>query len=359
MQLIDATNAADYLRRSGRIAQDEQISVQELPGGVSNVVLRVCRSGDKSEDFIVKQARPQLRVPEVWYCSVERNIGELGAMRICQRVLSRQTEPSHQPVTTPQVLFEDRKNYLFAMTAAPVDHATWKSRLLAGDADPQIAAACGSLLAAIHRGTWHDPHVAEELGEPRFFDDLRIDPYYRHIARIDTRLAPRIDQLIQSLAQNRYCLVHGDFSPKNLLVHATGMMLVDFEVGHFGDPAFDLGFFLSHLILKAFYHQPNHEPFLALTGAFWHAYRQKMETVLTPAQVEALMARAIENFAACSLARIDGKSKVEYLTDASRSSAVRSLATRMLEDPPHDWATVLHQMRIHLDTDTIPKGTTA
>jgi 5-methylthioribose kinase len=353
MQLIDATNAADYLRRSGHIAHDESVAVQELPGGVSNVVLRVCRSSDKSEGFILKQARPQLRVPEAWYCSVERNICELGAMRICQRVLSEQTETAHPRVTTPRVLFEDRKNYLFAMTAAPHDHTTWKNLLLAGRADLQIAAACGSLLAAIHCGTWNDPQVAQVLGEPRFFDDLRIDPYYRQIARIHSGLAPRIDQLIQSLGQNRYCLVHGDFSPKNLLVSSTGLMLVDFEVGHFGDPAFDLGFFLSHLILKAFYHQPSHEPFLALTDAFWHAYRQKMEDVLSPDEDEALMARAIVNFAACSLARIDGKSKVEYLTDSNRASAVRSLATRMLEDSPEDWAAVLRLIRIHLDRSAV------
>ena len=90
------------------------------------------------------------------------------------------------------------------------------------------------------------------LADTSLFDELRVDPYYRTAARRHPDLAPRIEALIAAMDRpdDERTLVLGDFSPKNILVHAGGLILLDFECAHAGDPAFDLGFFLTHLMLK-------------------------------------------------------------------------------------------------------------
>ncbi len=243
MLLIDASNAEDYLRHTGRIAPDETVRVRELAGGVSNVVLLVSRTTGEPR-FVVKQVREQLRVPEPWYCSIERIWREVDVLEVCHRALAETSAvglpPGEPTIAVPRVLFCDRDNYLFAMSAVP-DHEVWKAQLLRGEICLATAAACGRLLGTIHAATWQQPDVAQRLGDTSFFDALRLDPYYRHVARSHADVAPALQRLVASLAEHPRCLVHGDFSPKNILVHRGGLTLVDFEVGHFGDPAFDLG----------------------------------------------------------------------------------------------------------------------
>ena len=349
MELVDANNLADYLRRTNRIAPAERVEVRELSGGVSNVVLLVRPA--LGEAFVVKQARPQLRVPQPWFCGVERVLREIDVLRLCQRVLAARPGESaaavgdELSVDTPRLLFEDRDNFLFAMSAAPTPHDTWKERLLAGDANPTIAAACGRLLGRLHAGTWHNPDVARDLDDRHFFDDLRVDPYYRQIARVHDDLRPAIERLIESVWRNRQCLVHGDFSPKNLLVFRGGLMLIDFEVGHFGDPAFDLGFFLTHLILKSFRAGRDAARYLALVEQSWGAYAAELSRAATSDERHDLESRVAQNLAGCLLARVDGKSRVDYLADAE---PVRRLSRELFAKPPHDWPTILETVRKHL-----------
>jgi 5-methylthioribose kinase len=189
----------------------------------------------------------------------------------------------------------------------------------------------------LHGGAWHDADVARDFDDRQYFDDLRLDPYYRQIARVHPDLAVPIHRLIDSTWDQRHCLVHGDFSPKNLLLHGSRLMLIDFEVGHYGDPAFDLGFFLAHLVLKAFYHAPRHEDYFALTGSFWDGYRGVMSAMMSSEEFDVLVHRGILNFAGCALARLDGKSKVDYLNDNVRRDAVRTLCRSIFAEQPACW----------------------
>ncbi len=398
MREITSENAADYLRASGRVAAGASIEVRELTGGVSNVVLYV-RQSDRSggddggavsageEDagevrFVLKQARPKLRVAEPWFCNVERNWRELAVLRACEAILARvstnhavdrvdraKNVSKHLVATTPAVLWEDRENYAFAMSAAPADHVVWKQRLLSAPDNSRfarsnlpIAEACGRLLGRLHGASWNDATLRDELGDTSLFDALRVDPYYRRVASAHADLRPHIARLIESLPQNALALVHADFSPKNLLVSDCGdemqLMMVDFETGHFGDPAFDLGFFLSHLTLKAFYHAPRHEPLLALADAFWAAYAKKLqdsvEVSRDTSSVQLLTARAVQHLAGCLLARIDGKSPVEYLVEPARRDAARDFGRALLVDATssrasESWLSVSERLRPVLD----------
>lgn len=339
MEVIEAENAEAYLRRVRWIPDDACVRIEPLAGGVSNEVLYIAIMDGSARDFVIKQARPQLRTADPWFCSTERIWREVEVLRVCRRITNR----------TPEILHEDRANHLFAMTAAPREHRVWKADLLAGKFDQTIAAACGELLAAIHAGTWDDADVARELDDRTYFDLLRLDPYYRHVARNVPHAAEPFERLIDSVLAHRQCLVHADFSPKNLLVWQSGMMLVDFETGHYGDPAFDLGFFLAHLVLKAFYFAPRHEDVLRLADVFLATYEDRMRPRIGDEVGAALVARGVQNLAGCAWARLDGKSKIEYLIDEERRSAVRSLCRDTLSAPqPPSWSDFAAELRRRL-----------
>ncbi|HEY5314119.1 MAG TPA: aminoglycoside phosphotransferase family protein, partial [Pirellulales bacterium] len=347
MQWLDEQNAADYLRQRGWLAPGESATVRPLAGGVSNQVLYVECPGRPGGDFVLKQARPQLRTPAPWFASIERIWREVEVLRICHDLTARRGSRLPPLVAhTPEVLFEDRDNYVFAMQAAPPGHRTWKHDLLAGQAELNVAEQCGRLLGCLHALSWNDAQLAERIGDRTLFDQLRIEPYYRALARAHPDMAPQIQRLIDSVEAHPIALVHADFSPKNLLLYPGGMMLIDFETGHYGDPAFDLGFFLSHLLLKAVYHAPHHEPFLNLPARFIQAYG--LETAATVqsdrnrlAQWQAMSLRGVHNLAGCTWARLDGTSKIEYLEDEGQRQWVRDVCRQLLSAEPTHWSEVL------------------
>lgn len=344
MQLIDAASAENYLRQSGRIAPGETVCVRELTGGVSNMVLLVERPSHANGDLVLKQARAQLRTAQPWFSSVERVWREAAVLRACRKLLERSHKHPAPPTTwsaqTPRIVFEDRDNFLFAMTAAPRPNRVWKQDLLAGMVADDIATACGRLLGTLHGQSWRDDALAAELGDRSLFDELRIDPYYRTLAAAQLTARPAIERLLASLAAHPRSLVHADFSPKNLLVFDGGLMMVDFETGHFGDPAFDLGFFLSHLALKACLFAPDHERYLQATTAFALAYDETMADRVSRDELAALWSRGIQNFAGCAWARLDGKSPVEYLSDERKREQMRSLCRQVFDTSPTRWSQV-------------------
>jgi 5-methylthioribose kinase len=334
MREITTQTAADYLRSTGQVPGSEPIEVRELAGGVSNIVLLVTLPS-RDERFVLKQARSRLRVSEEWLCPVERIWREVEVLRICSELLQT---PNDEQATLPRLLWEDRENYVYAMTAAPPEHRTWKELLLTGETavSESIAVCCGRLLGQLHAASWGNTDIARRLDDRTYFKQLRLDPYYRHIARHHADTAGPIEQLIDSVWRHRHCLVHGDFSPKNVLAWPGQLMLIDFEVGHFGDPAFDLGFFLTHLVLKSIWAGRRQAEYLALASSFWLVYRQVIARVVPPDQLASLEQRMLWNLAGCLLARVDGKSPVDYLS-TEQQSVVRELARRWLAKPPQTW----------------------
>ena len=313
MHLINEQTAAAYLRQKSLLAPHEEVSIRELPGGVSNIVLYVARVQGPEQsglDFVVKQAREQLRVAAPWFCSVERIWREVDTMRVCTQLLTDSSTRPRIPTSTPNILFSDSEDYLYGMSAVP-NHETWKQQLLRGEIEDDVARACGWLMGRLHGASWDGRLVPSTLNDRQFFYDLRVDPYYREIARVHSDLTPAIDRLINSLDRSICCLVHGDFSPKNLLVHQGGLVLVDFEVGHFGDPAFDIGFFLSHLVLKAFRAGKEAPSYLNLITVFREAYAGEFCRLTSKHALRAVEGRAAANLSACMLARVDGKSQVD------------------------------------------------
>lgn len=349
MRLIDEHNAEAYLRETSRIDPHERVRVRELTGGVSNMVLLVEHPDRPGGEFVLKQARPQLRTKHAWFSSVERIWREAEVLAICAGLLERRAAASSSgPIggsaplaRTPRILFEDRANYLLAMSAAPRPNTVWKAELLAGRIDPLVAGACGTLLGTLHAESWGDQQIRRQIGDCTLFDQLRVDPYYRTLAAVQPDARGAVERVIESLSAHPCSLVHADFSPKNLLVHSEGMLMVDFETGHYGDPAFDLGFFLSHLVLKACHKIPAHGAYLDLTERFRHAYNEGLASTVSTGERSNLWARGVQNFAFCAWARLDGKSPVEYLTEGKRRELVRGLCREILASQPRTWPEVV------------------
>jgi 5-methylthioribose kinase len=182
-----------------------------------------------------------------------------------------------------------------------------------------------------------DRSLLERFADRTVFVQLRVDPFYRRVQQRRPEVAAAIEPLIEQLMTSRLALCHGDFSPKNLLVHPAGLTLVDYETAHLGEPAMDLGFFFSHLLLKAAYRHGQRGAYYDLTRAAWRGYA----AVVRFMPVEELVRRGVGHLAVCLLARIDGTSPVDYLTDEARREAVRRVGRELLHHPPGDWDGVL------------------
>ncbi|QDT43251.1 Methylthioribose kinase [Gimesia alba] len=331
IQEITAENVISYLKAQHHLEPEETATAEALAWGVSNIVIRIDR--EDGADFVIKQSRKQLRTQAEWFSHLDRIWRELEVMQELQHLLPAGV--------VPQVLFEDRENYLFAMEAIDADHKVWKGELLDGKFDQNIARELGTYLSTIHRQSFLNEQYQAQWGDWEIFDQLRIDPFYRFIVKAHPEIKGWVDELIEEMSANRVCLVLADFSPKNILITEERIHLVDFETAHYGDPAFDLGFFLSHLLLKAIHYQQEGDVCISLAESFWKEYVNNQSPLPTgdgsqPNQLEEqeLGRRTIQHLAACMLARVDGKSTVDYLPESLMQDQVRSFALSLVLDPP-------------------------
>jgi 5-methylthioribose kinase len=329
---VTAENAVDFLRANGWLAPGPA-RVEALGGGVSNIVLRI--EGAEGT-FVLKQSRPQLRTRAAWFSDLDRVYREQEVMQMLHPLL-----PS---LTVPQVVFVDRPNYVLVMSHAPAESRIWKESLLAGEINLTLGERVGAVLGLIHEHTAVDPRLVEPFRDHTVYVQLRVDPFYRRVQERRPEVAAAITPIIERMLTVKEALCHGDYTPKNILAHDRGFTLVDYETAHYGDPTMDLGLCLAHLILKAFYRPKGRHGYLQLTRAFWRGYNQSVEL----APKEKWQAHAIEHFAVCALARIDGTSPVHYVPEEPKREAVRRLCRRVLFDGPTLWEDVLDMANAEL-----------
>ena len=320
--LTDVPSVLTFWRETlGR--DDVPREVEFLTGGVSSIVVRVVTDLDT---YVIKQALPQLRVEAPWFSRPERSINEARAAAALGELV---------PGSVPETIAPATDRRAFVMRCAPPGSETWKAHLMRGDVSPAVAATVGRLLGRIHAASAERPDLAEAFADQSFFDELRVDPYLRYVAERAPGLAPPLNEVAAQLLSPGRCLVHGDFSPKNLLVApGGGVLLVDHEVAHWGHPAFDVAFVTSHLALKATRFRARAEEYLGAATAVLDAYSEESGRV-----TDGTGRFAARVTGALLIARVDGKSPVEYLTDPRDKEIVRALGRDALIYPPSDpWA---------------------
>jgi aminoglycoside phosphotransferase (APT) family kinase protein len=296
---------------------DETPQITALTGGVSSGIFKVDVT---SGSFCLKQALPQLKVAKEWKVPVERVFAEIDWLQAAEQIV---------PGNVPHVIGQDHATKSFVMNFLAGDHVVWKSELLAGRIDVAIAQAVGDVIGRIHAATAYSSVMAARFATDQNFYAIRLEPYLAEAARMHPQLASYLDGLIKRTQKHRIALVHGDLSPKNILLGPGGPVVIDAECAWFGDPAFDLAFCLHHFVLKSA-HQPNlvHQ-YMTLFSALQTRYFSQV-TFESKDELEHRIATLLP---ALALARVDGKSPAEYLDDAGRIR-LRNAAVALLRQPP-------------------------
>jgi Ser/Thr protein kinase RdoA (MazF antagonist) len=218
----------------------------------------------------------------------------------------------------------------------PARYPVWKAQLAAGILNPGTAGAVGDVLGRIHAATADRPDVAQRFPTDDVFHAIRFEPYLVATGRAHPDLAGRLGALVTTTAATKRALVHGDFSPKNLLAGAGGPVILDAECAWYGDPAFDLAFVLNHLLLKGVWKPRWRGGYLHLYGVLVEAYRQHVAWEPWPALEE----RTAALLPGLLLGRVDGKSPAEYLTTEDDKAHVRAFARARLAAPATSLAAI-------------------
>jgi tRNA A-37 threonylcarbamoyl transferase component Bud32 len=308
-----------FLHEVGLLSFGAEARFQPLTGGVSSDILLVEAQGKR---FCVKRALAQLRVKAEWKAPVIRNQYEALWLDHVGQIL---------PNAVPKLLAQDKQRGMLAMEfLPPQSFALWKTSLLAGTVHPPDAEAVGDALGQIHAAFTRSPEASALFDSGPIFHDIRLEPYLLATARVHSELAPQLEGLAARTSATRLSVVHGDISPKNILIGPNGPVFLDAECAWFGDPAFDLAFCLNHLLLKGI---PVPGKAMALAQSFSRlvqAYRRHVDWEA----IEGFEARVASLLPALLLARIDGKSPVEYITDPDSKNLVRHVAIPLISRPP-------------------------
>jgi Ser/Thr protein kinase RdoA (MazF antagonist) len=290
--------------------------------------------------LVVKQALPVLRVEDYWPAPQHRVLAEAAAL---------QWTHTHTPHWSPAVVDVDADEMVLIMAAAPSSWRDWKAELLTGRADSGVARRLGAWLAQWHSASLDLDSLPTRLREDReILEVLRLQPYHETVAQRRPDVSAAILALTERIRTTHRCLVHGDFSPKNVLLGPTtrpdrACWVIDFEVAHVGDPVFDLAFAVSHLILKATYRPERAADYDTAVAALVAGYHDQVDPTLVGHCEDGYLSAQV---GALLLARVYGKSPVEYLTGHGKEK-VTALGTRLLLDPVPDAAHIIAQRRAH------------
>jgi len=321
----------DALVRAGLLDDRFGARCEALNGGVASDIWKVTTTHGRT--FCVKRALAKLKVAADWNAPVERNRYEVAWMRIAHGIV---------PDAVPEILYHDDAEMFCAMPyLAPGDHRLWKDELRDGRADPAAAAEVGRRLGRrlgrIHAATANNPQVAAQFPRHDIFHAIRLEPYLEATAAAHPDLREALFGLSRRTGATRRVMIHGDVSPKNILLGPAGPVFLDAECACIGDPAFDLAFCLNHLLLKCLWNPAAREGFHACFTALAGAYLEQVNWELAAAVEQ----RAASLLPGLFLARVDGKSPVEYIRGDGDRDRVRRCARALLVAPPSRLGEVL------------------
>jgi 5-methylthioribose kinase len=310
--VLDESSVLSYLSQRGLLTGDA--TVETLTGGVSCIVLAVSNA---DVDLVVKQALPELKTKAKWVADQRRAIVEADAMQVYYSIT---------PDSVPELLDCDPTEFTLTMSRLPRSCTNWKIDMLEGRIYPEMGAKLGKILAAWHNAAAVSDEIKAKFLEGSLFEQLRVAPFYRAVMDKNPDLQPVISDLIVEITTVKSTLVHGDFSPKNIMATQDHCPIVlDFEVAHIGNPVFDLAFLLAHLLCKIVYAtQVDQKQALVDTATqFLNTYRQNTRLIVA----ESLS----HHIALIALARVEGVSPVNYLDGPAQQRLVALTKSALLD----------------------------
>lgn len=313
------------------LLSNRDVDYQPLEGGVSS---DICLLTDGENRFVVKQALPKLRVEDNWYADPSRNRAEREFIRYVRQYL---------PEAVPDILYQNDEHGFFVMEYLDKSFQNWKEQLLRGDFIEDTAKKAAELLSAIHLHSWQHREAEQAFDTTANFKSLRIEPYLITTGNRHPALKNHFYREAKRLESCKTALVHGDFSPKNIMVGRGRLVVLDHEVAWYGDPAFDAAFLLNHLCLKQLLHAESRESMPDLPRIAWRAYVRKLGNE----KMEKLGGAVGRLLLMLMLARIDGKSPVEYL-DENQKRVVRSFVYDLLSRKIYDLEEIHSNWKVKL-----------
>lgn len=305
-----------YLSEKNIISNAKGLEIHFFSGGVSGATALI---KDGNVEFLVKQAYEKLKVKESWECDQKRIKIEYDALAVYKQIV---------PEAVPTPLSFDEENYIMIREAVSEDWKMWKSDLLDGILKIEVAEKAIDALSKIHNSTSSMTELRDKFGDGKIFYDLRADAYILHLTKKYPQLKQIAEKVVAMLMESGICLIHGDYSPKNILVKGSDICILDLEVAYYGNPCFDLAFFANHLLLKAVLNKKISSDYLEMMKYMMDRYFSKLSFM----EPKLLEKQTVHTLGLLFLARVDGKSPVEYLTSEQDKNLVRNTAMRIIEE---------------------------
>ncbi len=312
--VLTEESALPYLTARGIVREGSEATVAELTGGVSSAVVAV---QTRDVRVVVKQALPRLKVTDDWRAKLERTEVEVAALRLCDRLT---------PGEVPKVVDNDPEAHVLVMELLPDDARNWQDEIALGRAHADAGEWAGRTLGTWHARTAGDPEVAASFADHVPFEQLRLSPFHETVAQRLPEAASYVTSRLEELGTRR-CFVDGDFAMKNILIGPRRNWVLDFEVAHYGNPVFDLGFFLSFAVLSAVRWPELEKRMRALAEAFVGSYAAVAGKELLGTEPD-----LTAHTGCLVLARTDGKSPAQFLDPQSRGAA-RAAGLALLRTP--------------------------
>ncbi len=318
---------ADLASRAEAMLGVSGATFTPMVAGVSSELWRI-DVGDKT--YCIKRALPRLNVAEEWLAPVRRNAEEVRWLRFAATVAPRQV---------PAVIADDPDAGIAILSWFDAARWTnWKPQLMQGLVRPAVGTEMGELLAGLHRRSAEQPELASSFDNMDLLSALRLDPFFIAAIRANPEVEHRLREAVEHLKTYRTALIHGDVSPKNILIHISRPpVLLDAECACWADPAFDVAFLCAHLFLKSAH--------VSRYRAWFYESIRRLIAAYGDAAPEPVNERLLLLVPALLLARIDGKSPADYLTEKVRNK-VRATALRLLLDPPASIADLIEDWRL-------------
>ncbi len=311
------TNCKNLLIELGITTPGEPIDVHPLTGGVASDIAMVTAG---QTQLCAKFALPKLKVAANWFAPVKRNAAEYAWLEFAARVA---------PEGAIKLYGHSEQLHGFAMEFLDGNNIyLWKSRLLAQATDGDEAENVGKLLGRIHAASAAPAFNRQPFLNREDFHALRIEPYLLYTASKHPDISTQLENTASTIYNGQQVLVHGDISPKNIIIRERNPILLDAECATMGDASFDPAFCMNHLVLKALHLPDSKENYLASAKTLWSSYRPFIDW---ESSVD-LESRICKLLPALMLARVDGKSPVEYLTK-TQQERVRRIATHFILSP--------------------------